>query len=692
MKKIFAFAIVFIATLSVKAQTYNVSQIPYNPMPFDSGIQVVGVADDMYSPVIPIGFDFYFFGQQYDQLLLSTNSSISFDLSNANSYCTWPINNAIPSTQIPINSIFFPLQDDYVPASGIISHQVYGFPPNRKFVMSYDSVSLFSCTSLFLTAQVILYEGSNNIEVHIHQKDLCATWNGGNAILGIQNSTATQAFVASNYNYPTQWTANDESWLFSPDSSYSGPQNQNRISGQVFADLNFDCLYNGTDYALMNKPVIINDTSGNTQYMFTDMNGYYSKYVDPGVYTWTTNNIANSNYATNCPASGSYTYTFTGYNDSTDNNSIADTIVDYCSDLTVGIWAHGENDSLLWNGWWWGWDPLGVCDTGYLAIHISNNGTMNDTAEIIFTLNDSTSILNSPVALTSIGNNQYSFSIGNLPAGADSTVAIMIQAGCDTIGTMYCFSASVGGGNFDCQLYNNSSNLCVPIGVPFDPNAMYVTSSLHPSSGLADYLLTQNTDDFTYTITFQNTGTAVAHDVRIETVIDPHLDLNTITQGIASANYNWLVLNDTLILFFDNIELPDSNTNEPASHGFAQFRIQQAPGNPDGTIIPMNAKIYFDYNQPVNTNDAVVELNAFSSVSDIIADEFIVYPNPAHDNFYLNSSTPANYFVQDLLGRTINQGKISSLSSVDVSKWQKGIYFITLLSETNKQVMKLIVQ
>jgi len=690
MKKILILAIL-ISSISVKAQTYFVSQIPYNPMPFDSGIEVLNYVDDQYSMPMSIGFDFYFFGQSYNQLLFSTNSYITFDLAGAGSYSQWNISTPIPSNTNPMNSIYFPFQDllPAVTGTGTMHHQVYGLPPSRKFVMSFDSIPFFSCNNLFYSGQLILYEGSNNIEINIRQKDLCSAWNAGAGILGIQNATGTQAFVASNYNYPTQWTANNESWLFSPDSIYSPQTNQNRISGRVFADLDFDCNYGGTDYPLMNKPVVITDTtSGVTQYMFTDMQGYYSKYVDPGTYSWTTNNVANQNYATNCPVNGSYLYSFAGYNDSTDNNMIADTIVDYCSDLTTSIWVYGEPDSTLW----WGNDPLGVCDTGFVQLFVSNNGTMNDNALVTLTLNDSTSILFSPVAFTSLGNNQYSIDLGNLVAGADTSVVIMIKAGCDTIGTPYCFAASVGGGVFDCSLFNNNDNMCVQIGVPFDPNAMLVSSTLHPQDGIVDYLQTQINDDFTYTIHFQNTGSAVAHDVRIETIIDSHLTINSITPGASSASYNWLVIGNKLILQFTGIELADSNSNEPASHGFVRFKIEQANGNIYGTVIPQMANIYFDYLSPVATNNAVVELHQeiIGGTSSINNQNATIYPNPAHESFNINCHESTNYIVQDLAGRIIEAGNVIKPTELNCATWAKGIYFITLQTTENRQIIKLV--
>src|ERR1043165_3291041 len=100
------FALILICTvLSANSQSYYVTQIPYNPMPWDSGINVVSPVDDVWSGVIPIGFDFYFFGHPQQALLLGTNCIVTFTTSLANQYCPWPVVNAIPSPYNPVNSI-----------------------------------------------------------------------------------------------------------------------------------------------------------------------------------------------------------------------------------------------------------------------------------------------------------------------------------------------------------------------------------------------------------------------------------------------------------------------------------------------------------------------------------------------------------------------------------------------------------
>ena len=69
-----------------------------------------------------------------------------------------------------------------------------------------------SCTGLEYRGQVKLFETTNNIEVHMLRKDLCTGWNSGRAILGLHNYNGTTAVTA--YNYPTQWSANNEAWRF----------------------------------------------------------------------------------------------------------------------------------------------------------------------------------------------------------------------------------------------------------------------------------------------------------------------------------------------------------------------------------------------------------------------------------------------------------------------------------------------
>jgi hypothetical protein len=75
---------------------------------------------------------------------------------------------------------------------------------------------MYSCTGMFFSGQVKLFETTNMVEMDIEQKQLCMGWNGGYAIEGMQNSQGTSAVSVSGRNYPTQWTATNDGWTFTP--------------------------------------------------------------------------------------------------------------------------------------------------------------------------------------------------------------------------------------------------------------------------------------------------------------------------------------------------------------------------------------------------------------------------------------------------------------------------------------------
>src|ERR1043165_4260005 len=147
--------------------------LPGSPVPLsvviDSGTQgtLLSIADDIYSQVIDIGFSFTYFGNTYTQCVLSTNAYISFNLNNALQYSQWPISNAAPSPSNPLNSIYGPWHDvdPAVPPFGTMGYGTFGVAPDRFFVFNFCGVPMFWCNDTLFTGQIILYEGSNNIEI-----------------------------------------------------------------------------------------------------------------------------------------------------------------------------------------------------------------------------------------------------------------------------------------------------------------------------------------------------------------------------------------------------------------------------------------------------------------------------------------------------------------------------------------------
>lgn len=184
--------------------------------------------DDAFTGVVPIGFSFTYFGNTYTDCIISSNGYIKFGSNGqANGYSAWTINSGIPGNTDVTNSIMAFYADTDPGVSGTLDYAVMGTAPNRKFVVSFCDVAMFSssCNSLRASFQIVLYETSNNIEIHIANAPNCPSWNGGYAIEGIQNSNGTVAYEVPGRNYPNQWTATQSSHRFEP----TGPNSYNVV-------------------------------------------------------------------------------------------------------------------------------------------------------------------------------------------------------------------------------------------------------------------------------------------------------------------------------------------------------------------------------------------------------------------------------------------------------------------------------
>jgi len=113
-----------------------------------------------------------------------------------------------------------------------------------------------------------------------------------------------------------------------------------------------------------------------------------------------------------------------------------------------------------------------------------------------------------------------------------------------------------------------------------------------------------------YKIRFQNTGTDTAFTVVIRDTLDTDLNIFSVKSGASSHNYSFKMYGPRILEWtFGNILLVDSFTNEPGSHSFVSFSVEQNKNLVDGTEINNNAGIYFDFNDPIITNIASHTVN-----------------------------------------------------------------------------------
>ena len=206
-----------------------------------------------------------------------------------------------------------------------------------------------------------------------------------------------------------------------------------------------------------------------------------------------------------------------------------------------------------------------------------------------------------------------------------------------------------------------------------------------------------------YLIRFQNTGTDTAFSVMILDTLSEHLDIATLRPGGGSHPYNFNMIGPGVAQFvFPNIMLPDSNVNEQASHGYVKFSIKPKADLPNNTIIKNQAAIFFDFNEPVITNQTLHTLGEqFLNVSTVVfrpGVELEVYPNPAsvRATFFIKSATPTTGTLQlfDLQGKLIRtQPFATNTFELDAKGLPPGMYMFRLESEGHPIAAgKIIVQ
>lgn len=202
--------------------TYSVGSIPHTP-PIaynQAGGTAVSVGtDDVWSDPISLPFNFCYYGTNYSTINVGSNGTIQFGGGTAGgTFQPWSYTASCPSTALTTAGDIFGVYHDIDPTvNGTVNWYLLGTAPCRIFVVSYNDLGHFSCNALRSTTMMVLYETTNVIDIYVQNKATCAGWNGGRAIVGIQNPAGTAGIAAPGRNAGTNWTVvTPEGWRFTP--------------------------------------------------------------------------------------------------------------------------------------------------------------------------------------------------------------------------------------------------------------------------------------------------------------------------------------------------------------------------------------------------------------------------------------------------------------------------------------------
>ena len=253
--------------------------------------------------------------------------------------------------------------------------------------------------------------------------------------------------------------------------------------------------------------------------------------------------------------------------------------------------------------------------------------------------------------------------------------------------------------NIDIDTNNNSYTFQDIVIGAYDPNDKHGVPLGDGTLGE----IPSNTPEIIYTIRFQNTGTAEAVNVLLKDTISGNLDLTSIRMISSSHPYSAQINNGGVLWWnFNNINLPDSNSNEPGSQGYIKYAIKLKDNLNNGTQIKNRAHIYFDFNPAIVTNQSLHTINDLITSKGINLENnqinYALYPNPANDALNIATVLQNGHHyalnIFDVCGKQVytNSSIGQNNYKLNMNQLVDGIYYFQFKSNDKIEYQKVVKQ
>ena len=434
----------------------------------------------------------------------------------------------------------------------------------------------------------------------------------------------------------------------------------------TFDDANKNCIQDAGETAISNLKVIVD----NNYTIVTDKKGLANFYLQPQSYEVTFDyntdlyDLCKTNYTVNL-----------GQNGDTLLLNVPVQIKKYCADMKIAL-----SNSILRR-----------CFSNNFIGNISNEGNISATQNHIV-VNFDPSLMFESASLTVLDQNDTMVVLdaGLLEPGDTKFFHLQMKVSCSAVlGQTHCISAGLSASDKYCDKFTQLFKECKANVGSYDPNdkAIFVNGN----GGQTNF---EKTDRLEYQIRFQNTGTDTAFHVRIEDPIIAAFDIQSIRPIVASHPFRWRIADRKLIVDFDNIQLVDSFKNEALSHGFIKFAIELDSTVKDGDFVQNQALIYFDFNDPIITNNVVNEVGGTVSSKDLVTFSLALSPNPTDHWVYILNKDIWDPNVQikvfDSVGKSLFTGDIPENRALDLSAYPSGLYVVSIKSRDKNYVGKVM--
>jgi predicted CXXCH cytochrome family protein len=191
--------------------------------PLVGGTIVPALAADEARSTVDIGFDFWYMGAKYTQLVAGSNGWLSFGPAGGN-YAVNDLDNS-GGVATNIRPVLAPLWDDLSGTGGTASYLVQGTAPNRTFTFEWLNWRWDNnAGGPVMSFQVVLHEGTGVIDFNYRNDATGVSNTNGGASIGITGSANSSWLSASNVGVcPPTWSVLTEDLNTKPvtDSQYT---------------------------------------------------------------------------------------------------------------------------------------------------------------------------------------------------------------------------------------------------------------------------------------------------------------------------------------------------------------------------------------------------------------------------------------------------------------------------------------
>jgi hypothetical protein len=304
----------------------------------------------------------------------------------------------------------------------------------------------------------------------------------------------------------------------------------------------------------------------------------------------------------------------------------------------------------------------------YYTVDLCNYGTTTQSGNLTLLLDNPVTYLSSaPEALQS-GDTLF-LPYTNLLSGEclQFTIQGSLPADVSLLNThlfSYIYTSSSVN---DSTPFNNIDSLQQMIIGPYDPNNI----SVIPECAISEPFINTN-QSLDYIIRFQNLGSDTAIDVTVRAPLSPFLNASAFQFISSSHPCSFEIINDEIIIVFDNINLPEATVNEYASQGYFRFSMPPASSIVNASIIEESAAIFFDFNPPVITNTVHTEyLDPEFMVERLITHASC--PAAADASLQITSVCP-----DASMSYSLDNGPFTPLTSANITSLEVGTYHLII--------------